>query len=77
MTVKVYTTQTCPWCKKVKDYLKEHKVSFKEIDVGSDQKAAQEMVKKTGQTGVPVIEIDGKMIVGFDKGEIKKSLKLK
>ena len=77
MTVKVYSTQSCPWCKKLKAYLKEHKVSFQDIDVGADQKAGQEMIKKSGQTGVPVLDINGKVIVGFDEAEIKKALKIK
>ncbi len=74
--VRIYTTQTCPWCKKVKDFLKEHKVKFTEIDVSSDEKAAKEMIEKSGQMGVPVIDIDGKIIVGFDEEELRKTLKL-
>jgi len=77
MTVKIYSTQSCPWCKKTKEFLKAHKVAFKDIDVGADQKAAQEMIKKSGQTGVPVLDINGKIIVGFDEAKIKKALKLK
>jgi|TARA_Y100000310_G_scaffold320927_1_gene377870 glutaredoxin-like YruB-family protein len=72
--VKVYSTKTCPWCHKAKEFLKEKKVKFEDIDVGADQKAADEMVKKSGQMGVPVIDIDGKIIVGFDKGEMEKLL---
>jgi glutaredoxin 3 len=77
MIVKIYSTQSCPWCAKTKDWMKAHKVSFKDIDVGSDTKAAQEMMKKSGQTAVPVIDIDGTIIVGFDEAAIKKALKLK
>ena len=73
--VKVYSTKTCPWCIKLKEYLKEKKIEFEDIDVGADQKAAEEMVKKSGQMGVPVIDINGKIIVGFDKEEIEKALK--
>jgi len=72
--VKVYSTKTCPWCHKVKDFLKEKKVKFEDIDVGADQKAANEMVEKSGQMGVPVTDIDGTIIVGFDKDAIEKSL---
>jgi len=74
MEIKVYSTPTCPYCKLVKEYLKGKNVEFKDIDVAADQKAAQEMIDKSGQMGVPVIEIDGKIIVGFDKEEIEKSL---
>ena len=77
MTVKIYTTTSCPWCHKAKKFLKDHKVAFKEINVGENQKAAQEMIKKSGQTGVPVLDINGEIMVGFDKTKIKKALKLK
>jgi len=72
--VKVYSTKTCPWCHKVKELLKEKGVRFENIDVGVDQKAAEEMVRKSGQMGVPVTEIDGKIIVGYDKEAIEKAL---
>lgn len=75
--VKVYSTQTCPWCTVAKDFLKGHKVEFEDIDVGRDHRAGQEMVKKSGQMGVPVIEIGKQIIVGFDQEAIKKALKLK
>ena len=77
MTVKIYSTPSCPWCKKTKEYLKVHKVKFKDINVAEDQKAAQEMIKKSGQTGVPVLDINGEIIVGFKEDKIKKALKLK
>ena len=77
MAVIVYSTQWCPWCKLAKEFLKENKIKFKEIDVGEDHKAAQEMVEKSGQSGVPVIDVDGKIIIGFDKEKLKKALKLK
>jgi len=72
--VKVYSTKTCPWCHKVKELLNEKKVKFEDIDVGADQKAANDMVEKSGQMGVPVTDIDGKIIVGFDKEAIEKAL---
>jgi|TARA_B100002003_G_C14046027_1_gene503846 glutaredoxin-like YruB-family protein len=72
--VKVYSTKVCPWCHKVKDFLKEKKVEFKDIDVGADKKAAEEMVEKSGQMGVPVTDINGTIIVGFDKEAIEKAL---
>ena len=75
--VKVYSTQTCPFCVDAKDFLREHNIKFEEVDVSKDHKAAQEMIKKSGQIGVPVIEIGKKVITGFDEEEIKKALKLK
>ena len=74
--VKVYTTSTCPYCAMAKDFLKKHGVAFEEIDVASNRRAAMEMIKKSGQMGVPVLEIGGEMIVGFDREAIKKALKL-
>jgi len=77
MNITIYRTETCPWCHKVVEFLKEHKIKFKEIDVGRDQKAAKEMIEKSGQMGVPVIDIDGKIIVGFDKEALKTALGIK
>lgn len=74
--VKVYTTSTCPYCAMAKDFLKKHGVAFEEIDVASNRGAAMEMIKKSGQMGVPVLEIGGEMIIGFDREAIKKALKL-
>jgi len=68
--IKVYSTPTCPWCHKAKDYLKSKGVQFKDIDVSKDDKAAEEMFNKTGQLSVPVIIIREKVIVGFDKDAI-------
>jgi glutaredoxin 3 len=65
--VIVYSTTTCPWCTVVKNFLKEHKIEFTEKNVGKDQKAAEEMIEKSGQMGVPVIDINGNIIVGFEK----------
>ena len=75
-TVKIYSTPTCPWCKRTKEFLKEHNITFTDINVASDQKAAHEMVEKSGQMGVPVIDIEGKIIVGFDKEAISKELSI-
>lgn len=72
--VTVYSTPTCPWCHKVKDYLKEKKIEFEDIDVSTNHEAAHEMVDKSGQMGVPVIDIDGTIIVGFDQAAIDKAL---
>jgi glutaredoxin-like YruB-family protein len=75
-SVKVYSTSTCPWCISVKQFLKESNVIFEDYDVGSDQSKADEMVKVSGQMGVPVIDIDGEIIIGFDKDRIKQALGL-
>ena len=72
--VNVYSTPTCPFCIRVKQFLKESAVSFEDIDVSVDQEKAQAMIKKSGQMGVPVIDIDGTLIVGFDKEKIKEDL---
>lgn len=74
--VIVYSTPTCPFCIRAKQYLKDNNVKFIEIDVSSDQEKAQEMMKRSGQMGVPVIDIDGEIIVGFDKDKIKEVLGL-
>ena len=60
----------------VKQYLAENKVAFEDIDVSSDQAAAQDMINRSGQMGVPVVDIDGNIIIGFDKGKISKALGL-
>ena len=79
--VKVYSTEMCPWCVKAKEFLKEHKVKFKAIDIAEDEKGREEMIEKSGQMGVPVIMVkDGEkeeVIVGFDEGRLKKVLGLK
>ena len=75
-SVKVYSTPTCPFCKQAKAYLKENKVSFDDIDVSIDAKKAQEMIEKSGQMGVPVLDIDGEIIVGFDREKIASTLGL-
>ncbi|NLL05200.1 MAG: glutaredoxin family protein [Clostridiaceae bacterium] len=72
MTIKVYSTPTCPWCTIAKDYLKSKNVAFDDVDVSADREAAAEMVKKSGQRGVPVLDIDGNIIVGFDQKTIDK-----
>ena len=72
--VKVYSTSTCPFCIRAKQFLKESAVDFEDIDVSTNHEAAQEMIKRSGQMGVPVIDIEGELIVGFDKDKIKKAL---
>lgn len=77
MKVKVYSTPVCPYCVMAKDFLREHKIDFEDIDVAKDREAAKAMIEKSGQMGVPVIEIEDKIIIGFNKEEIKKALGIK
>ena len=72
--VKVYSTNTCPWCDKAKSYLKSKGIEFEELNVQEDMVAREEMIKKSKQMGVPVLDIDGTVIVGFDKNAIDKAL---
>ena len=72
--VKVYSTPSCPWCVKAKDYFKSKGIKYREFDVAKDQKAREEMIEKSGQMGVPVIDIDGTIIVGYDKDAIDEAL---
>ena len=74
--VKVYSTPSCPFCIKVKQFLQDQNVEFENIDVSSDQEKVQEMVQKSGQMGVPVLDVEGDIIVGFDKEKIVKALGL-
>jgi len=74
--ITVYGTKTCPWCARVKKLLNDNKIPFTNIDVGEDRKAAEEMVKKSGQRGVPVTDINGEIIVGYEEEKIKKALGL-
>ncbi len=72
--VVVYTTPSCPWCNKLKQYLRENGIPFRDIDVSKDMNAAKEMMKNTGQQGVPQAQINGQWVVGFDKPKIDKLL---
>ncbi|HEX3028705.1 MAG TPA: glutaredoxin family protein [Clostridia bacterium] len=74
MTIKVYSTPTCPWCTVAKNYLTSKNVSFEDVDVSQNRDAAMEMIQKSGQRGVPVIDINGNIIVGFDQKTIDKLL---
>jgi glutaredoxin 3 len=77
MTVTVYSTTSCPFCVMLKDWLIEKKVDYKDYNVGTDQAKAQEMIDKSGQMGVPVSDIGGEIIIGFDKPKLEKALKEK
>ena len=74
--VKVYTTTTCPWCMKTKEFLKAHNIKYEEVNVGIDEKARNEMFERSGQFGVPVTDVNGTIIVGYDKDALKKALGL-
>ncbi|MBC8591183.1 glutaredoxin domain-containing protein [Wansuia hejianensis] len=75
-SIIVYSTNTCPWCTRVKDYLKSRNVSFIEYDVSKDYNKAMEMVDKSGQKGVPVLDINGSIVIGFNPDRINKLLRL-
>ncbi|MBQ0055938.1 MAG: glutathione S-transferase N-terminal domain-containing protein [Synergistaceae bacterium] len=75
MTVKVYSTPTCPWCDKVKEYLTSKGVSFEIVDISSDRGAAIEMIKKTRQMAVPVTMLNDDFVVGYDTAGIDELLK--
>lgn len=72
--VTVYTTPTCTWCNAIKRHLQENNIRYREVDVSADQKAAEDMVRKSGQQGVPQTDINGQIIVGFDKNRINSLL---
>lgn len=75
--VIVFSTPTCSYCNMAKRYFREKKIRFRDVDVSRDQRAAQDMQRRTGQTGVPVILINNRSIVGFDKPKINKLLGIK
>ncbi len=74
--VKVYSTPYCPYCTTLKNYLKERKIEFEDINVAEDEKAMENIIEKTGQKEIPVVEIDGEIILGFDRVKIDKLLKI-
>ncbi len=75
MAVKIYTTPTCGYCNIAKDWLRKQKVPFSEYNVAVNMDKAQEMVKKSGQMGVPVLDVNGKIIIGFNQPAIERALK--
>jgi glutaredoxin-like YruB-family protein len=72
--VKIYSTPTCPYCIRAKQFLKENNIPFLDIDVAKDAQAGEEMIEKSGQMGVPVLDIGGEIIVGFDQEKIREAL---
>ena len=75
--VKIYTTPTCVYCKMAKEFFKKNNVEYEEHDVAEDAKAREEMLQKSHQMGVPVIEVNGEIVVGFDREHLAKLLGLK
>jgi glutaredoxin-like YruB-family protein len=76
-SVVVFTAPACSWCRRVKHYLREHSIQFKEIDVSRNTHAAKDIMRRTGQTGVPVILIDNRYIVGFNRSKLDHLLGIK
>lgn len=76
-SVTVFSTPTCPWCARLKAYLRQHNIAFKDVDVSRDAAAAQQMVSRSGQMGVPQAWIDGQVVVGFDRKRVDSLLGLK
>jgi glutaredoxin-like YruB-family protein len=80
--VIIYSTPTCPFCETLKEYLKSKNIDFEAVDISSDDKKLEEMVEKLKKIGmgdhlgVPVIDINGEMVIGFDKGKIDELLKI-
>jgi len=77
MTVKVYTTPMCPYCYTLKEFLKERNIEFEDIDISKDEKIKDEIIKRSGAIGAPIIEINGEIVVGFDRAKIVKLLGIK
>lgn len=75
--VTMYSTPTCPYCKLVKEFFAKNNISYSEKDISTDEKSRNEMVQKSGQLGVPVIDIEGEIIVGFDEIKIAQALEIK
>lgn len=75
-TIKVYSTPTCPFCKRAKEFLKQNNFAFEDLNVAENEEARTEMINKSGRMAVPVLDIDGEIIVGFEAEKIKKALKI-
>ena len=72
--IKIYTTPSCVYCKMAKEYFKTNSLEYTELNVVTDDAAREEMIKKSGQMGVPVIDIGGQIFIGFNKSEISKAV---
>ena len=76
-SVTVYVSNTCPWCTKVKNFLRANQVRFREVNVSTNPSAAEELVRRSGQTGVPQVDVDGQIVVGFDRNRLNSLLGLR
>lgn len=74
MKVKIFTTPNCGFCHTEKEFFKEHNIEFEEFDVFKDDQAREEMIQKSGQLGVPVTDVDGQIVIGFDRTRLKQLL---
>ena len=72
--IVIYSTPTCPYCKRAKDYLSQKGIPYTDINVAADKDKAKEMIQKSGQMGVPVIVVDDEVIVGFNQGKLDELL---
>ena len=77
MKVKVYSTPICTWCNRLKEFLRDNEIEFEDFNVVEDKQAAREVIDKSDQLGVPVTDIDGKIIVGFDRNILEKELRIR
>ena len=77
MKITIYSTPTCTYCKMAKEFLKENSIAFEEINVAADVAKRKEMIEKSGQLGVPVIDVDGQIMVGYDKATLAKKVGIK
>ena len=77
LKIRVFSTDTCPYCVALKSFLQEKNIKFEELNVAENMEAQKEMVEKTGQLGVPVINVDGQIIIGFDKPKLSSLLNIK
>lgn len=77
MSVKIYTTPSCVYCKMSKDFFQKNSIQYQELNVAQDAVAREEMIKKSGQFGVPVIDIDGQLVIGFDRARLSELLHVK
>lgn len=75
--VTIFTTPSCVYCKMTKEFFKNNNINYEEKDVSTDTKARDEMIQKSGQLGVPVVDVDGKLVVGFDKAKLSELLGIK